>query len=40
MATLLPFILEFKRKLEGTDPVDIKNIAVNKALTIRILFCI
>jgi hypothetical protein len=28
MTTLLQFILEFQRKLEGTDTVDIENIVV------------
>jgi hypothetical protein len=28
MATLIQFILEFQRKLEGTDIVDIENIDV------------
>jgi hypothetical protein len=32
MATLLLFILEFHRKFQGTDTVDIDKIDFNKAL--------
>jgi hypothetical protein len=38
MANPLRFILEFQRKCQSTDTVDINNIKVHKALRTRMLY--